>query len=84
MQLVFVVAILLYMFSAAAYFAYLFLQRDAMQRAGCALLVIGFAVQTVSIAWTLAATGHMAGEQSARDLVRGGLGPGGRLFAAAH
>lgn len=59
MQLVFVLAILVYMLSSAAYFAYLFLQRNVMQRIGVVLLAVGFTVQTISIVWIMVSTGHM-------------------------
>ena len=49
MQIAFIVAILLYMLSAACYFAYLFLQRDRLQQVGGLLLIGGFICQTVTI-----------------------------------
>ncbi len=59
MEIVFIIATLLYMLSTASYFAYLFLQRNWLQKTGCWLLIVGFAVQTVLIVWSFAATGHV-------------------------
>jgi cytochrome c-type biogenesis protein CcsB len=59
MQIAFVAALLIYMLSAAAYFAYLFLQRNALQRLGEILLMAGFGAHTLAIGWAFAATGHV-------------------------
>ena len=59
MQLAFIAAILLYMLSAAHFFAYLFLQRDRLQQVGSLLLIAGFACQSAMIGWAFAATGVM-------------------------
>ena len=59
MQIAFIVAILLYMLSAACYFAYLFLQRDRLQQVGGVLLTGGFICQTVAIIWSFAVSGHV-------------------------
>ncbi|WP_054034009.1 c-type cytochrome biogenesis protein CcsB [Desulfatitalea tepidiphila] len=59
MQIAFIAAILLYMLSSAAYFAYLFIQRDRLQQIGGLLLMVGFACHTVSIGWAFADTGHV-------------------------
>lgn len=59
MQILFAASILLYMLSSGAYFAYLFFQRDPLQKTGCALLIAGFAAQTALIGWAFAASGHM-------------------------
>ena len=65
MQIAFIAAILLYMLSSAAYFAYLFIQRDRLQQIGGLLLMVGFA-------------GHRprAGQQSSRNAFHDGLGRG--------
>jgi len=42
MEIVTIIFILLYMLSAAGYFAYLFLQKDYLQRAGFFILLAGF------------------------------------------
>ncbi len=59
MQIVFILAILLYMLSVGGYFAYLFLQREWLHQAGSALLITGFACQTIVIMWSFVITGHM-------------------------
>lgn len=59
MQIVFVVAILLLMLSSAAYFSYLFFQRDHLQQIGRALMVAGFVCQTIVIVWRFAASGQI-------------------------
>ncbi|MDA8141602.1 MAG: c-type cytochrome biogenesis protein CcsB [Desulfobacteraceae bacterium] len=59
MQIVFAAAVLFYMISTVTYFAYLFLQRDLLQKIGCILLVAGFSVQTIDILVAFATTGHM-------------------------
>ena len=59
MQILFVLAVLCYMFSSAGYFAYLFIQRDVMHTVGYGLLVAGFVLHSAVIAWAFAATGHM-------------------------
>jgi cytochrome c-type biogenesis protein CcsB len=59
MQILFVLAILCYMFSSAGYFAYLFIQRDALQRTGIGLLVAGVTCQSVVIIWSFAQSGQM-------------------------
>lgn len=59
MQFVFAASILFYMLSAATYFAYLFLQRDVLQRIGCILLITGFAAHTLLLGWAFAASGHV-------------------------
>ena len=59
MQILFVLAIISYLLSCASYFAYLFMQRDILQRVGCALLLAGFLCQTVVILWAFIEVGHM-------------------------
>jgi cytochrome c-type biogenesis protein CcsB len=59
MQIVVVAAILLYMLSAAAYCAYLFLQRDVLHKAGYIMIIGGFACQTAVIGWAIIRTGQM-------------------------
>ena len=59
MQILFVLAILCYMFSSAGYFAYLFLQRDLLQRVAFGLLSAGFVGQSIVIVWMFAVSGHM-------------------------
>jgi cytochrome c-type biogenesis protein CcsB len=59
MQILFVLAIFSYMLSCAGYFAYLFMQRDILQRVGFALLLVGFLCQTAVILWAFFKIGHM-------------------------
>jgi cytochrome c-type biogenesis protein CcsB len=59
MQIAFVLALLLYILSAAAYCAYLFLQRDVLQKLGGMLLLSGFGAHTVALGWAFIATGHV-------------------------
>ncbi|MBT8339744.1 MAG: c-type cytochrome biogenesis protein CcsB [Desulfatitalea sp.] len=59
MQMPFILAILLYMLSASSYFAYLFFQRDWLQRLGGWLLGGGFACQSLIIGWSYYVTHHV-------------------------
>ena len=59
MQMLFVLAVLCYMLSSAGYFAYLFIQRDPLQRIGCGLLVTGLIFQSAEMAWSIARSGQM-------------------------
>ncbi len=59
MQVLFGLAVFFYMLSSAAYLAYLFIQRNAMQIAGCILLAAGFTCQTVLLVWRFAQEGHL-------------------------
>jgi cytochrome c-type biogenesis protein CcsB len=59
MQVLFVLAVFFYLLSTAAYLAYLFIQRNAAQIAGSALLAAGFACQSVILVGRFAASGHM-------------------------
>ncbi len=59
MQILFILAVLFYILSTVSYFAYLFIQRNVFQQAGRALLLAGFACQTVVITWTFVSTGHV-------------------------
>jgi cytochrome c-type biogenesis protein CcsB len=59
MQIVFVIAVLLLMLSSAAYFSYLFFQREPLHQTGCVLMVAGFILQTIVIVWRFAASGEV-------------------------
>lgn len=59
MPIIFIAATLLYMLSAAGYFAYLFLQRNWIQKVGYGLLIAGFVAQTVVLGQAYFVTGHM-------------------------
>jgi cytochrome c-type biogenesis protein CcsB len=59
MQALFLLAVFFYLLSTIAYLVYLFIQRNAAQIAGSALLAAGFVSQSVELVWRFAATGHM-------------------------
>ena len=59
MQILFFLAVLSYMLSSAGYFAYLFIQRNLLQRTGCILFLAGVIFQSAVIVWSFARTGHM-------------------------
>jgi cytochrome c-type biogenesis protein CcsB len=59
MAYVIFITILFYMLSASAYFAYLFLQKDFLQKAGYILMAIGFLLHSVSIGYTFIKVGRM-------------------------
>lgn len=52
MEFVIIIIILLYMLSAAGYFAYLFFQKDYLHRAGFYLILAGFLCHTVTIIYS--------------------------------
>ncbi|KJS31107.1 MAG: cytochrome C biogenesis protein [Desulfatitalea sp. BRH_c12] len=59
MQIVMVTAILLYMLAAASFCAYLFFQRNFLQKIGHMLLIAGFICQTVMLGAEFIRTGHV-------------------------
>ncbi len=59
MQIAFFVAVLFYIISAGGYLAFLFLQRDFLQKTGGFFLIAGFVCQTISIGWLFAVSGHV-------------------------
>jgi len=59
MEIVIILALLLYMFSAAGYFAFLFFQKDYLHRAGYWLILAGFVCHTVAIAYTFVNSGQI-------------------------
>jgi cytochrome c-type biogenesis protein CcsB len=59
MEILIILTILFYMFSSAAYCAYLFLQKDVLQRCGYFILAAGFLCHTVTIISRIAGTGHL-------------------------
>lgn len=59
MQAAQVLSVLLYMLSAAAYLAFFFLQRKALERAGFFLILAGFLCQTAAIAADFVRQGHL-------------------------
>jgi cytochrome c-type biogenesis protein CcsB len=59
MEILFVLAVLCYMLSSAGYFAYLFIQRNALQQIGCALLLAGVVIQSIMLIWAFSISGQM-------------------------
>jgi cytochrome c-type biogenesis protein CcsB len=59
MQILTVLAILFYVLSAAAYFAFLFIQKDYLHRSAYAALAIGFICHTAAIVYGFAAGGQI-------------------------
>ena len=59
MEILLVATILFYMLSSAAYGAYLFLQKDYLQRCGYFILMAGFILHTASLAYKIADTGQI-------------------------
>ena len=49
MEPVFIIATIIYMFSCACYFGYLFFQKSILQRVAAGLMMAGFALHTVSL-----------------------------------
>lgn len=58
-QLVIIVTTIVYLFSTASYFAYLFLQKPLLHRGGHLLLFAGFICHTVLIVTDIVQLGHM-------------------------
>ena len=59
MEFIIFIMIILYLLSAAGYFAYLFVQKDYFQRAGFFLLTVGFLCHTLTIAYGFYKAGHV-------------------------
>jgi cytochrome c-type biogenesis protein CcsB len=59
MEILIILAILFYMLSSVAYGAYLFLQKDLLQRSGYLLLSAGFLLHTVILVFSIVDTGHL-------------------------
>ncbi len=59
MELLALLAVLLYMLSSAWYFAFLFFQKKLLRQLGCGMLAAGFACQTISIGIAFADYGHI-------------------------
>ena len=59
MEILILSTILFYMFSSAAYGAYLFLQKNFLQRSGYFILSAGFLLHTAFLIYRIAATGHL-------------------------
>ena len=59
MESIILVSILLYLLSSVSYFAYLFFQKDYLQRSGFFLLLIGFLFHTLTIIYAFFKSGHL-------------------------
>ena len=59
MESIILVSILLYLLSTVGYFAYLFIQKDYLQRTGFFLLLIGFLFHTLIIVYSFIKGGHL-------------------------
>ena len=59
MEILIILTIVFYMFSSAAYCAYLFLQKNVLQRSGFFILTAGFLCHTAALIYRIAATGHL-------------------------
>ena len=59
MEILIIITILFYTLSTAAYFAFLFLQKNYAQRIGHFLLLAGFLGHTTTIVYAFAQIGHL-------------------------
>jgi cytochrome c-type biogenesis protein CcsB len=59
MEILIIFTVLFYMLSTAAYFSFLFLQRNYTQRIGCFLILAGFLCHTVTIVYGFVKSGHL-------------------------
>ena len=59
MEILIILSILAYMLSTAAYFAYLFLQKNNLQRIGYFILLAGILFHTATIISGFTKTGHL-------------------------
>ena len=59
MEILIILTILFYIFSSGAYGAYLFLQKNFLQRSGYFVLAAGFLWHTASLIYSIAGTGHL-------------------------
>ena len=75
------ITILFYMLSAAAYFAYLFLQKDFLQKAGYTLMLIGFLLHSVSIGYMFIKTGRIPAQNLYETLSLSGWAVAGVFLA---
>jgi cytochrome c-type biogenesis protein CcsB len=57
-EILFIITIFFYMLSSAKYFAYLFLQKNYLQKAGFYLLAAGFLCHTTAIGYGFIQSGH--------------------------
>ena len=59
MEILIILTTLFYMLSTAAYIAYLFLQKDRLQKTGYFILMAGFVCHTAALLYSTAKTGHV-------------------------
>jgi cytochrome c-type biogenesis protein CcsB len=59
MEILIILTILFYMFSSVAYCAYLFLQKNVLQRSGYFILAAGFLWHTAGLIYRISVTGHL-------------------------
>ena len=59
MEILIILTILFYMLSSAAYCAYLFLQKNVLQRSGYFILAAGFLWHTAGLIYRIVDTGHL-------------------------
>jgi cytochrome c-type biogenesis protein CcsB len=59
MEILLILTISFYLFSSAAYCAYLFLQKDFLQRSGYFILLAGFLWHTAALIYRIAVSGHL-------------------------
>ncbi len=59
MEILIIVALLLYMLSAAGYFGFLFFQKDFLHRAGYVLIMAGFLCHSISIIYYFVISGQI-------------------------
>ncbi len=59
MEIVIIITILFYMMSTAGYFAYLFLQKNYLNRVGYYLLIGGFLCNSIAIVYGFVKSGHI-------------------------
>ena len=59
MEILIILTILFYMLSSAAYCAYLFLQKNVLQRSGYLILAAGFLCHTAGLIYRIVGTGNL-------------------------
>jgi cytochrome c-type biogenesis protein CcsB len=84
MEIAIIIFILLYMLSAAGYFAYLFLQKDYLQKTGYFILLAGFFFHTAIIASGFIKTGHFPAQNLRETLMVAGWAIAGVFLIIQH
>ena len=75
--------LILYLLSSVSYFAYLFIQKDYLQRTGFFLLLIGFLIHTLTIVYGFVRSGHLPVSNMHETLSFAGWAIAG-VFLAIH